>query len=261
MMMTADTAAGRKSPRSYDGGMQSRTRLRALWPFAPYAVVALVHVIALATHSPLAVPTKALLMPLLAIPVVLAWKALAPRGGAVLLTVALFFSWLGDEAGLFFPFAPELPLMLGFFGLAHVAYIVLFLRHLRVRRLPLWTVVYVLWWLFMIAVLGPHTGSLFAAVAAYGIVLAGTAATSARCRAMIAWGGVFFLSSDSILAFRLFLPDAMPDWTSPAVMITYTIGQGLIVAGALLTLRHGGTAPAPAGAPTGVVDRGTESLA
>jgi len=259
--VTADAAASRAPSRSYDGGMQSRTRLRALRPFAPYIVVALVHVIALAAHSPLAVPTKALLMPLLAIPVVLAGKTLAPRGAAVLLAVALFFSWLGDEAGLFFPFAPELPLMLGFFALAHVAYIVLFLRHLRVRRLPLWTVVYVLWWLFMIAVLGPHTGSLFAAVAAYGIVLAGTAATSARCHAMIAWGGVFFLASDSILAFRLFLPGAMPDWTSPAVMVTYTIGQGLIVAGAVRVLRRAETASAPAVARAGAIDHGTESLA
>ncbi len=78
--------------------------------------------------------------------------------------------------------------MLGFFGLAHVAYILLFLRRLRVRRLPLWTIVYALWWLLMMMVLGPHTGSLILAVGAYGIVLAGTAATSARCRAAIAWG-------------------------------------------------------------------------
>ena len=239
--------------------MQSRTRLRALWPFAPYIVVSAIHVIANATHSPLTTPTKALLMPLLALPVLLAWKTLAPRGAAVLLTAALAFSWLGDEAGLFFPFAPELPLMLGFFGLAHIAYILLFLRHLRVRRLPMWTVVFVLWWLFMIAILGPHTGSLLVAVGAYGIVLAGTAATSARCRTMIAWGGVFFLSSDSILAFRLFQPEAMPDWTSPAVMVTYTIGQGLIVAGALLALRH--EDPDPAHARVALADRDSESLA
>lgn len=244
--MPADPGTAGQAPRhSYDGGMQSRTRLRALWPFAPYIVASAIHVIANATHSPLITPTKALLMPLLALPVLLAWKSLAPRGAAFLLIVALFFSWLGDEAGLFFPFAPELPLMLGFFGVAHLAYILLFLRHLCVRRLPMWTVVYVLWWLFMIAILGPHTGSLLAAVGAYGIVLAGTAATSARCRAMIASGGAFFLSSDTILAFRLFLPDAMPDWTSPAVMVTYTIGQGLIVAGALLTLRREDPATAP----------------
>lgn len=218
--------------------MPSRARLHALWPFIPYIVMSLIHVISNAVHSPLTTPTKALLMPLLALPVALAWKELSPRAASALLAAALFFSWLGDEAGLFFPFAPELPLMLGFFGLAHVAYILLFLRHLRVRRLPLWTVVFALWWLLMIMVLGPRTGSLLVAVGTYGIVLAGTATTAARCRPLIAWGGVFFLSSDSILAFRLFLSAAMPDWTSPAVMATYTIGQGLIVAGALLALRH-----------------------
>ncbi|MBS1907443.1 MAG: lysoplasmalogenase [Actinobacteria bacterium] len=225
--------------------MPSRSRRRALWPFAPYVIVAVLHVVALAAHSPLATPTKALLMPLLALPVALAWKRLAPRSAAVLLCAALLFSWLGDEAGLFFPFAPELPLMLGFFGLAHIAYILLFARHLRMRRLPIWTVVYALWWLLMMVALGPHTGSLLVAVGAYGIVLAGTAATSARCRAIVAWGGAFFLSSDSILAFRLFQPDAMPDWTSPAVMAAYTIGQGLIVAGALLTLRLASPATMP----------------
>ncbi|MDQ4212891.1 lysoplasmalogenase [Microbacterium capsulatum] len=218
--------------------MQSRTRLRALWPFIPYIVVSVIHVISNATHGPLTTPTKALLMPLLALPVLLAWKRLGPRRAVILLLAALFFSWLGDEAGLFFPAAPELPLMLGFFGVAHVAYIVLFLRHLRVQRYPLWTLGYAAWWILMMVILGPHTGSLLIAVGAYGIVLAGTAATSARCRPMIAWGGAFFLASDSILAFRLFEPAAMPDWTSPMVMVTYTIGQGLIVAGALIALRR-----------------------
>ncbi|WP_309066833.1 lysoplasmalogenase family protein [Microbacterium sp.] len=77
-------------------------------------------------------------------------------------------------------------------------------------------------------------------LAAYGLVPAGTAATSARCGRLVAIGGAFFLASDSILAFRLFLPDGMPGWTSPAVILTYTIGQGLIVAGALRSLRKGG---------------------
>ena len=54
-------------------------------------------------------------------------------------------------------------------------------------------------------------------------------------------GGAFFLASDSILAFRLFLPEALPGWMSPAVMITYTIGQGLIVWGVLHTLARRGT--------------------
>lgn len=252
--MRAQTEAGPHVRRSYDGGMQRRTRLRALWPFLPYVMASAIHVLALAGHSSLATPTKALLMPLLALPVILTWRALVPRTAAALILGALLFSWLGDEAGLFFAFAPELPLMLGFFGVAHLAYIALFLRHLRVRRLPMWTLVYVVWWLLMMMTLGPHTGSLLAAVGAYGVVLAGTAATSARCHAMIAWGGAFFLASDSLLAFRLFLPDAMPDWTSPAVMITYTIEQGLIVGGALLALRRGAAPASPA--VSAVDDRG-----
>ena len=64
-----------------------------------------------------------------------------------------------------------------------------------------------------------------------------TAAGAARCHPVIAWGGVFFLASDTILAFRLFVPDAMPDWTSPLVMLTYCLGQGLIAAGVLLAAR------------------------
>jgi hypothetical protein len=207
----------------------------AVW--TPYVVLAIIHVIALAAQSPLAAPTKLTLMPLLALPVAAAAPRLRPRVTVALLLTAVLLSWLGDGAGAFFPGGPELPLMLLFFGLAHVVYIVVFLRFASIRRLPRWTLLYAAWWIGMLAVVGPHVGNLFFAVAAYGLVLAGTAATSARGNAVIATGGAFFLASDSILAFRLFLPDAMPAWTSPAVMLTYTLGQGLIIAGVIRALR------------------------
>lgn len=211
---------------------------RALaWAFAPYIILSAAHVILLAVDSPLAGPTKLALMPLLAIPVLVSARRLKPRSVTVLLLVALLFSWLGDGAGAFFPALPELPLMLGFFGVAHVAYIVLFARHLSRRRMPWWALIYVVWWIAMVIVIGPHSGDLLVAVAVYGLVLAGTAAFSTRCHPLVAVGGAFFLTSDSILAFRLFLPDALPEWSSPAVMLTYTIGQGLIVAGALASAR------------------------
>ncbi|MFD5215285.1 lysoplasmalogenase family protein [Microbacterium sp. NPDC058345] len=206
----------------------------------PYVALSAIHVVALAVDSPLAAPTKLTLMPLLALPILLAASRLRPRAVLSLLLGALLFSWLGDGAGTFFPGGPELPLMLLFFGIAHIGYIALFLRHARIRPLPWWTLVYAAWWVGMLVVLGPHTGSLFFAVAAYGIVLAGTAATAARCHPIVAVGGAFFLMSDSILAFRLFLPDAMPAWTGPAVMLTYTIGQGLIIWGVLRTLAKEG---------------------
>lgn len=209
--------------------------------FAPFAAMSLVHVWALAVGSEIASPTKLWLMPLLAIPALVSAR-LQPALAILLLLAAIALSWLGDGAGAFFPGSPELPLMLLFFGLAHIAYIVLFARILRMRRLPWWTLVYAAWWIGMIIVLGPHTGALLPAVAAYGIVLGGTAAVAARCHPLIAVGGVFFLASDTILAFRLFMADAMPAWTSPLVMLTYTLGQGLLVAGALVSLRKKATA-------------------
>lgn len=213
------------------------SRRTLAWAFVPYVAMSATHVVMLAIDSPLAGATKLALMPLLAAPVLVSARRLKPRITLVLLLGALLFSWLGDGAGAFFPQGPELPLMLAFFGIAHLAYIALFVRHLARRRMPWWSLVYAAWWIAMIAVLGPHTGGLLVAVGVYGLVLAGTAAFSTRCGPVVAVGGAFFLLSDSILAFRLFLPDALPAWSSPAVMATYTIGQGLIVAGALLTLR------------------------
>lgn len=214
--------------------MQRRT-LPPLLVWLPYIVLSIIHVIALATSSTLAEPTKLTLMPLLAVPVLASASRLRSRVTLALLLAALLFSWLGDGAGTFFPAAPTLPLMLAAFGLAHVAYIILFTRFAPQRRLPRWTLIYAAWWIGMLLALGPHVGALIIGVAAYGLVLAGTAATAARCGRLVMAGGAFFLASDTILAFRLFLPDAMPDWTSPAVMLTYALGQGLIVAGLLRT--------------------------
>ncbi|MBO0907552.1 lysoplasmalogenase [Arthrobacter sunyaminii] len=152
---------------------------------------------------------------------------------SALLLAALFFSWLGDGAGTFFPFAPELPVMLGSFGIAHICYIWLMARFVAHRPFPRWALVFALWWVLMLLVLWPTLGNLTLAVAAYGIVLAGTAATAARCSPMVSAGGVLFLSSDTILALRIFMPEVMPNWTSALVMLTYCAGQGLIVAGLL----------------------------
>lgn len=232
-------ASGFAGRRPYDGVMQRRPLPTSiLWAFAPFIVVSAVHVALLAVESPVAGTTKLLLMPLLALPVLLSIRRLSPASALVALLTALLFSWLGDGANVFFPMAPELPLMLMFFGIAHVAYIALFVRHLSRRRMPWWALIYAAWWVAMLVFLGPHTGGLLIAVAAYGLVLGGTAAFSSRCHPIIAAGGVFFLASDTVLAFRLFLPDGLPSWSNPVIMLTYTLGQGLIVAGALIALRE-----------------------
>jgi hypothetical protein len=218
--------------------MQRRPRpATLLWAFLPYIVISASHIILLAIDSPLAGPTKLLLMPLLAVPVAVSALRIASRRTLALMLAAIVFSWLGDGAGTFFPAGPELPLMLLFFGIAHLAYIALFIRHLTRQRMPWWALIYVVWWVAMIVGLGPHTGGLLIAVAIYGLLLGTTAAISTRCHPLVATGGAFFLASDTVLAFRLFLPDGLPSWSSPAVMLTYTLGQGLIIAGALITLR------------------------
>ncbi len=207
------------------------------WGFAPFAVVSLVHVGALLLAPERAGLTKLLLMPLLAIAVL--WGRRGTRWSAAwgLLLAAIVLSWLGDAAGSFFPALPTVPMMLLFFGLAHLCYIWLFWRILAVRRVPPWTIVYGLWFVVLLAVLAPRLGGLLIAVALYGVVLGGTAVAASRCHPLIAWGGAFFLASDTVLAFRLFMPEAMPDWTSPLVMFTYCLGQGLIAAGVIAAVR------------------------
>ncbi|MFT4212525.1 MAG: lysoplasmalogenase family protein [Microbacterium sp.] len=216
------------------------------WGFAPFTAVSVLHVLVLgAGADALAQPTKLLLMPLLALGVL--WAGNGSGWGApfTLLFIALAFSWLGDGAATFFPFAPPLPLMLGCFAAAHLAYIVLFTRHLARQPFPRWSAVYLLWWMAMLVVLGavliPQPGGLgwLVAVGAYGVLLGFTAASAARGTPAIASGGVLFLCSDSILAFRVFLPDAMPGWTGPLVMLAYCAGQGLLAAGAVMALVHG----------------------
>lgn len=213
--------------------------MHRLWiGFVPFAVVSAVHVGALALDSDaVAAPTKLLLMPLLAFAVF--WGGRGSRWGTpyTLLFTAIALSWIGDGAGTFLPMLPTVPMMLLFFGLAHLCYIWLFWRVLAIRRVPVWAIVYALWFVVLLAVLWPTLGALLIAVALYGIVLGGTAVAASRCHPLIATGGAFFLASDTILAFELFMPDATPAWASPLIMFTYCLGQGLIAAGVIVADR------------------------
>lgn len=260
-------------------------RLRALLPFAPYAAVSAVHVVALFLDHPIHPPTKLLLMPALALGALwaAAWPApgvLGERGGAgggrgardargaggaggargargargavLLLVASVLLSWLGDGAATFFPmFDDELPMMLLCFGLAHVGYVLLMwrARGVAVRGFPAWALAYAVAYAVLMVLLVPRTGALTVPVMIYGLLLVATAAMASRCGPVIAWGGAWFLVSDAILAFRIFAPEAMPAWTGGAVMLAYTAGQGLIVAGIVAALRRrSGAAVTPAAA-------------
>ncbi len=225
--------------------------MRAALPFVPYIVISVVHVTARFLEHPIDAPTKLLLMPALALGVLWAARGITPwpRGVIALLIASIVGSWLGDGSATFFPmFADELPMMLLCFGLAHVGYLLLMwqARGVAVRRIPLWALAYAVAYVVMIAVLVPHTGALTVPVMIYGLLLAGTAAMASRCGPVIAWGGAWFLVSDAILSFRIFLPEVMPDWTSGMVMLTYTLGQGLIAAGIVTALRRRAARPSAA---------------
>ncbi len=176
-------------------------------------------------------------MPLLALAVF--WGGRGSRWGTpyTLLFLAISLSWLGDGAGTFFPAAPTVPMMLLFFGLAHLCYIWLFWRTLAVRRVPPWALVYGLWYGVLLAVLWPTLGGMLIAVALYGLVLGGTAVAASRCHPLIVGGGAFFLASDTVLAFEIFMPDATPAWASPLIMFCYCLGQGLLAAGVIVAER------------------------
>jgi hypothetical protein len=223
---------------------------RLLIGFAPYAVVSLIHIVALAFGAEaVATPTKLLLMPLLAVAVF--WGGRGSRWGTTytLLFVAIALSWLGDAAGTLFPMAPTVPMMLLFFGLAHLFYIWIFWRRIPVQRVPTWAIVYGLWWGGLLWLLGPSLGSLFFPVALYGLVLAGTAVAASRCHPLVAAGGAFFFASDALLAFQLFRPETASDSSTPLVTLTYSLGQGLTAAGVIVAdrLKAATLEPEPAG--------------
>lgn len=212
------------------------------WGFVLFTGVSLVHIVG--TFWPNWAGdnlTKLMLMPALAIAVMWALRGTRSRAvtvPATLLLLAIAFSWLGDGAGTFFPGLPELPVMLGCFGVAHALYIWLFWKKLDPRPVPRWAAVYVLWWVVLILILLPHTGNLAIAVALYGLLLGGTAFAAARYWPFIALGAVQFLLSDTVLAFKLFLPETGTLWTSPIIMLTYCAGQGLMSYGVVRLLQQ-----------------------
>lgn len=218
---------------------------RDLLPFLPYALISVVHCVLVIGHLPGdGFETKQLLMSSLALAAVWSmWRVRPwPRGAMLFVLLALAASWVGDGAGLFFPGLPTLPVMIFFFAIAHIAYITLFWRAPgipQVRRVPRSALVYALWWVVTLALVGPHAGVLFVPLALYGVVLGLTATTSTRFGPLVSVGGAFFLISDTFIALREFMgvPEIVGDIV---IMPTYVLGQGLIVYGTVALLRSRG---------------------
>lgn len=199
-------------------------------PFVPYAIVGLVHLgTLLAGAGTGSSVTKLLLMP--ALLVALLWALKLQRSDLLVFAgLGILFSWAGDSL-LETPGDIGFLLGLGGFMLAHLAYLALFLRPLRERRIPWFAAAYALWWLVLVFYLAPHIGGLLVPVAAYGLVLAASSAAALATNRHAAVGALVFLLSDTILAFKLFLPgwDFYP--IDFVIMTLYIAGQGLIAYG------------------------------
>lgn len=213
------------------------TTRRMLPAFVPYLVVSAAHLVLLYTGPAWAVTaTKALLMPLLALAVLLVARR-STDATIRYLVLAIGLSWAGDVA-LSFPGTVAFVIGLGSFLGAHVVYIAVFLRMPRSRRFPpAPALLYLVWYPAFLALLGPHTGALLAPVALYGLVLGVMAATAAWHGRLIAVGGALFVVSDSVLGLGRFLPGYDFPLHDLVVMTSYLAAQALIAVGVLRILR------------------------
>jgi uncharacterized membrane protein YhhN len=205
---------------------------------AAYVVAALAQVLAQALDlDVLYVVTKPLLMPLLLGFLVVS----APLEGRLLraTAAALVWSWLGDLALM-----PDgdVWFLLGLlaFLLAHVCYLVGFATTYAggpLDRNKLLVVPYAVWFVLLLVVLGPDLGSMLLPVAVYGVVLCAMAALATGVNATTAVGAVVFVVSDSTLAATALTDRLAFDGDGAVVMLTYCLGQLLIVLGVLAASR------------------------
>lgn len=228
------------------------TKSRRLLAFLPFAIVGIVHLGGqLTSAADVLTVTKPLLMPALLVAVLVSLPR--PWGRAALWAgVAIVFSWFGDIA-LMLPGDTGFLSGLAFFLLAHVFYLVLILRVLRLRRVPFVALAYAGWWIVLIALLQPHTGWLVWPLAAYGLVLGAMAASALSANGWVAAGGAVFLVSDTVLGLNRFLPGFELVQVDFVIMLSYLAGQGLIAWGAVTEKnpRAASPGPRPAGSRIG----------
>lgn len=185
---------------------------------------------------------KPFLLPIL----VFAVASSAPFGTKKILITALTFSWIGDVI-LLFANKGEIYFILGLvaFLISHVFYIVLFSKQPISKTIKnkisfgAGIGLIVIYFLMMISTLAPKLGSLTVPVVIYAIVIStmlfyalkGSFQWNTIPYQSVLIGAVFFISSDSILAFNKF--DQPIPYASFLIMITYLAAQFCIVWGIL----------------------------
>lgn len=199
-------------------------------------VLTLVHLAAhLGGADRLADATQWLLMPALAAVLAVATRpARTGRSRSRLVRVvllALGFSWLGDALPDLAAGDTAFLLMVGGFLLAQTTYVVAFWPYRRRGALgrPLLLVPYAAALVALLALCVPHAGPLAGPVVVYGAVLTAMAVTATGLGPLGVVGGAVFLVSDALIALDAFVPGATLPRHGFAVMLTYVVGQTLLV--------------------------------
>ena len=167
-------------------------------------------------------------------------------GTKKILITALTFSWIGDVI-LLFADKGEIYFILGLvaFLVSHVFYIVLFSKQTISKTIKnkisfgAGIGLIVIYFLMMISTLAPKLGSLTIPVVIYAVVIStmlfyalkGSFQWNTIPYQSVLIGAIFFISSDSILAFNKF--DQPIPYASFLIMITYLAAQFCIVWGIL----------------------------
>lgn len=210
-----------------------------------WGALALLTLVHLAAHllgaATLADTSQWFLMPVLAGCLWLATRRHADgdpgrRSRLVRLTlVALGFSWLGDTAPDLADGDTAFLVMVGFFLCAQVVYTIAFwpYRAGSVLRRPLTLVPYGLALLALVVACAPGAGSLLVPVVVYGVCLGTMAVVATGVDRLAAVGGAVFLLSDALIALNAFAPWYDLPGHGFWVMLTYVVGQVLLVLGVL----------------------------
>ena len=154
-----------------------------------------------------------------------------------LLIAGLLCAWGGDTLGQLLPQAMQLVTVLGFLG-ALVFYAIalapLWARTRDAMRIAL-AIPYGAVVVGLFVACADGAGPLLAVVAAYALALAAMAFLSAGGNGLTWSGGTLFLLSSSLLAMDWFLPGASISYSTALVMLTYTVGHALLIAGMIRT--------------------------
>ena len=168
-----------------------------------------------------------------------------------LLIGGLLCAWAGDTLGQVLPRAVQMVTVVGFLGalLFYAAALApLWARSRDALRLAL-AIPYGAVVVGLFVACADGAGNQLLVVGAYAVAIAVMAFLSAGGNGLTWSGGTLFLLSSSLLAMDWFLPGAAIAFSTELVMLTYTVGHGLLIAGMIrLMPRRRWTACSPGAA-------------